>query len=517
MATSNRLIPILGIAGVAIVGTIMVKQCGNGTHKAGAPMTSVPAPALPEATGADNDTPTETLKTVAASNNQLRKDIADVIKRNDSLVEENRRLRGTPGAAAAAAAQAPAPAAAATPATPAAAAAQEPQSTLERAFDTAGRAAEAVASGFPNTGMKRAPETANAPTSTTQNTRTTHTASAGSAALEDAPHGTVHYSLMAPMGYAIQTEQAPGRQGGQSVPTTRFVRTTLPTGDAAGSAGNGPAAQAARAATQAKPEDTPFFTIPENATLVGATAMTSLIGRVPIDGRVTDPMQFKAVIGRDNLAANSFELPADIAGMIVTGIAIGDMALSCIEGRVRSMTFVFNDGSIRTVSTRRRGGTGVTGGAQGGFGASGAGGNDLGFVSDEHGNPCITGTFVTNAPAYLTDIVGLKSLGVAGQAFAQAQTMTRANMDGSMTGAVTGNAGTFALGQAVSGATDEVTKWMLQRLKNSFDAVITPSGKKLVVHLDQEIRIDKEVKARKLVYRQQDSRQIARGERYGLE
>ena len=124
---------------------------------------------------------------------------------------------------------------------------------------------------------------------------------------------------------------------------------------------------------------------------------------------------------------------------------------------------------------------------------------------------------MTNAPAYLTDIVGLKSLGVAGQAFAQAQTMTRQNMDGSMTGAVTGNAGSFALGQAVSGATDEVTKWMLQRLKNSFDAVITPSGKKLVVHLDQEIRIDKEVKARKLVYRQQDSRQIARGERYGLE
>lgn len=516
MATSNRLIPILGIAGVAIVGTIMVKQCGTSTHKAGAPMTSVPAPALPEATGADNDTPTETLKTVAASNNQLRKDIADVIKRNDALVEENRRLRGTPGAAAAAAAQAPA--AAATPAAPAATAPQEPQSTLERAFDTAGRAAEAVASGFPNTGMKRAPETAHTPTSTAQTTRTAGTTAAiGGSGAEDAPHGAVHYSLMAPMGYAIQTEQAPGRQGGQGVPTTRFVRTTLPSDTSGTVPGHGPAAQAARAATQTggKPEDTPFFTIPENATLVGATAMTSLIGRVPIDGRVTDPMQFKAVIGRDNLAANSFELPPDIAGMIVTGIAIGDMALSCIEGRVRSMTFVFNDGSIRTVSTRRKGGTGVTGSAQGGFGASA--GNDLGFISDEHGNPCITGTFVTNAPAYLTDIVGLKSLGVAGQAFAQAQTMTRANMDGSMTGAVTGNAGTFALGQAVSGATDEVTKWMLQRLKNSFDAVITPSGKKLVVHLDQEIRIDKEVKARKLVYRQQDSRQIARGERYGLE
>jgi len=374
MATSNRLIPILGIAGVAIVGTIMVKQCGSSTYKAGAPMTSVPAPALPEATGADNDTPAETLKTVAASNNQLRKDIAEVIKRNDALAEENRRLRGTPGAAATAAAQAPA--AADTPAAPAAAATQEPQSTLERALDTAGRAAEAVASGFPTTGMKRAPETGS--TFTAQTTRTTPTAE-WSAEAQDAPHGTVHYSLMAPMGYAIQTEQVPGRQGGQSVPITRFVRTTLPS-DAAGTVpGHGPAAQAARAAQtgSVKPEDTPYFTIPENATLVGATAMTSLIGRVPIDGRVTDPMQFKAVIGRDNLAANSFELPPDIAGMILTGIAIGDMALSCIEGRVRSMTFVFNDGSIRTVSTRSKGGSGVTGSTQGGFGASA--GNDLGL------------------------------------------------------------------------------------------------------------------------------------------
>lgn len=495
--TSNRLIPILGIAGVAIVGTIIVKQCSDSPHKAGSPMTSVPTPALPATAGADNDTPAETLKTVAASNAQLRKDIADVIKRNEALADENRRMRNTPAAA---------PVPAAPPAAPATEAAQEPQSTFERALDTAGRAADAVASGFPSTGIKGTPGAANARTSTAQTN--------SGAALEDAPHGAVQYSLMAPMGYAIQTEQTPGRQG---VPTTRFVRTTLPAGDAARAPmGSGPAAQAARAATQAgKPQDTPFFTIPENATLVGATAMTSLIGRVPIDGRVTDPMQFKAVIGRDNLAANGFELPGDLAGMIVTGIAIGDMALSCSEGRIRSMTFVFNDGSIRTISNRRRGGAGVTGGAQGGFGASG--GNDLGFISDEHGNPCISGTFVTNAPAYLTDIVGLKSLGVAGQAYAQAQTMTRSNSDGSMTGAVTGNAGSYALGQAVSGATDEVTKWMLQRLKNSFDAVVTPSGKKLVVHLDQEIRIDKEVNARKLVHRQQDSRQIARGERYGLE
>lgn len=496
--TSNRLIPILGVVGLAIVGVVLFKQFSGGPTKAGAPLTTVPAPDLPKTAGADSDTPTETLKTVVASNAELRKQVEEVLKRNKELLDENKRLRGTPGAAAdAAAAEAQAEAQAAAP----------ERSALDQALDTAGRAADAVVSGFPSGGLKRTPQ-APAPAPAAP-------AWGDAAPAAESARGAVHYALMPPMGYAIQTEQSGGKQG---VPMTRFVRTTLPSaGDPGTLAGNGPASRAARAAASDKrqrQEDTPYFTLPENATLVGATAMTSIIGRVPIDGRVTDPMQFKLVIGRDNLAANGFELPPDIAGMIVTGVAIGDMALSCSEGRVRSATFVFNDGSIRTVSTRRSGrGTTNTRGGLGGGGLS----DDLGFISDAHGNPCISGTFVTNAPAYLTDIVGLKALGVAGQAYAQAQTMTRSNYDGSITSAVTGSVGDYALGQAVAGATDEVTKWMLQRLKSSFDAVITPSGQKIVVHLDQEIRIDKAVNPRKLVHRQQASNQITRGERYGLE
>lgn len=78
------------------------------------------------------------------------------------------------------------------------------------------------------------------------------------------------------------------------------------------------AAQAAQAAqaTQAstKPQPVAYFTLPENSTLAGVTAMTSLIGRVPVNGRVTDPMQFKAMVGRDNLAANGWELPKTSPG-----------------------------------------------------------------------------------------------------------------------------------------------------------------------------------------------------------
>jgi integrating conjugative element protein (TIGR03752 family) len=157
------------------------------------------------------------------------------------------------------------------------------------------------------------------------------------------------------MGYTTQTKIEHGAT------TTRYVRNP----GAAPVASSGSATQAAMAAAaaaeQAKPADEPYYTLPENSTLAGVTAMTSIIGRVPINGRVTDPMQFKALIGRDNLAANGWELPEDLAGMVVTGIAIGDMALSCSEGKVRSITFVFNDGSIRTVSSRRSGSSASTG------------------------------------------------------------------------------------------------------------------------------------------------------------
>ena len=506
--TSNKLIPVVTLAAGLMVAVVLYKQFTGPASavKADPALTAVPkpdAPKLPKTAGADADTPSETLNTVAVSNVQLREDVKKVIERNNELIKENERLKANGGVAAANAAT--------EPSTPASAPVARPgggSGLFDSAIDTAARAADTFTSG-----MNRAPSSATAPTVTqTYNyphptkgpggVSTLPTAT-GVTAPPLAP-GEVAYSVMAPMGYAAQTDQAKGAKG---VAMTRYVRTMQPEGEIG--AVHGPATAAAERAAHKKAEDIPYFTIPENGTLAGVTAMTSIIGRVPIDGRVTDPMQFKAVVGRDNLAANGFELPGDLAGMIVTGIAIGDMALSCNEGRVRSVTFVFNDGTVRTVSSRSRN-SGVINRSSG---SSNQG--DLGFISDLHGNPCIPGKFVTNAPAYLTDIIGLKSLGVAGQAFADAQRTTRANNDGSYSSTVTGNTNDYALGQAVSGATDEVTRWMLQRLKSSFDAVISPSGLQMVVHLDQEIKIDKVVNARKLVHRQQT--QVSQGGHYGLD
>lgn len=490
-SSSNKLIPIVTLAGVAIVGAVLFVQFkGGGAVKPGADLKAVPSPTLPKTSDADHDTPDETLKTVATSNEKLRKQVEDVVAANKTLMEENRKLQAGKKP------EPPSPLPATTPASDAAAQAPAapaaPASPIDLAITSVGKAADTFSQGLPGAAPHRA-GAGGVPASYAQ---------------APAAPGAVSYAVMAPMGYAVQTEKARGQGQGQGVEMTRYVRTLQGGAPLAGAGQGGPASRAAQQAKAKEP--VPYFTIPENGTLAGAIGMTALIGRVPIDGRVTDPMQFKAVIGRDNLAANGFELPPDVSGIIVSGVAIGDMALSCVEGRVHSATFVFNDGTINTVSTRRRGGN---------RSVNTQGGQDddaLGFISDEHGNPCIPGQFVTNAPRYLTDVVGLGVLGVAGQAYAEAQRTTYSGYDGSAS-AVTGNVGQYALGQAVSGGTNEVTKWMLQRMKNSFDAVIIPSGKKMVIHMDREMKIDKAPNARKLVHRWQAHSQLASGAHHGLE
>jgi integrating conjugative element protein (TIGR03752 family) len=251
-------------------------------------------------------------------------------------------------------------------------------------------------------------------------------------------------------------------------------------------------------------EPTPYFTIPENATLTRVTAMTAIVGRVPVDGRVQDPMKFKAIIGRENLAANGFEVPDDVAGIVVSGIAVGDMALSCSEGHVYSLTFVFDDGIIRTVSSK----PGSTGGS--------LRDRSLGYLSDLHGNPCIAGQFVTNAPSVLTDIVLARGASTAARAYGAAQTSTTDSaFTGSTTSSVTGSRGAYVLGQMASSGVDEMTSWLTSRLRNSFDAVVTRAGQKVVLHIEQEIAIDKPSNARRLDHTAALRRTV--GDRHGLD
>jgi integrating conjugative element protein (TIGR03752 family) len=489
----NKLIPVLGVGALALASFMGLKAIisSDAPVAAGSRLTSVPSAnsaasgagggvfGLGQAPKADGDRPSETMATLAAR-------LAENDKTNKALEGDNRALRadferlkaqvnggGAYSAPPVAVQPASTPAARSTPAEPAADPLERNINSVVDTFEgLTGRtnaASRTNAAGTAGSGMPPGLGFDGLPNAL-PGARTARNADVGGQ--------STTYTTVKPLGYEDRGDK--NRNGGP-----RFVRVQ------AGTAGQD-AQDLRTAALQAPDQDkkdeqpTPYFTIPENATLTRVVAMTAVVGRVPIDGKVQDPMQFKAIVGRENLAANGMYVPDDISGIVVSGTAVGDMTMSCSEGHIHSLTFVFNDGAIRTISTRK-GSAGVSRDKA------------LGYISDEYGNPCIGGRFVTNAPAYLTDVVGLKTLSTASKAYAAAQTSTTDNsLTGNTTSSVTGNRGAFVLGQAAASGVDEVSSWLFSRLKNSFDAVITPAGQRIVLHIDQEIAIDKAVNPRRL-------------------
>ncbi|AYC17879.1 hypothetical protein DZA65_00974 [Dickeya dianthicola] len=240
----------------------------------------------------------------------------------------------------------------------------------------------------------------------------------------------------------------------------------------------------------------PVYTLPENSTLVGSQAMTALLGRIPIDGKVVDPYPFKAIIGKDNLTANGIELP-DVEGAIVSGTATGDWTLSCVRGSVTSITFVFTDGTVRTLP--RPSDKADSSGGQNNSGNGSAGGS-IGWISDEHGIPCLAGERKSNASTYLPTIALLAGASAAGDALAQNQNTSQTNAYGGVTSTLTGDAGQVVLGKAFSGSTKEIVDWVKSRYGQTFDAIYVQPGARVAVHITRQLAIDYEEKGRKVKY-----------------
>lgn len=231
----------------------------------------------------------------------------------------------------------------------------------------------------------------------------------------------------------------------------------------------------------------PVYTLPENATLLGSVAMTALIGRVPVDGTVNDPYPFKVLVGADNLTANGIELP-ELAGAVLGGTATGDWTLSCVRGQIESITFVFQDGTIRSVPPPQA----VTSRNQ-----SAAGGNSqrlrggLGYLSDPHGIPCIGGERRSNAQQYL----GTQSLLTAAGAGVAALFDSEESSSGLLSNAngtlgISSSAGNSALNSILSGGVGDIRTWVNQLYGEAFAAVYVAPGAQVAVHLDREITLD---------------------------
>ena len=224
--------------------------------------------------------------------------------------------------------------------------------------------------------------------------------------------------------------------------------------------------------------DIPVYTIPANATLMGSTTMTALIGRVPFGGSVRNPVPFKIVTGRDNLAANDIVLP-EVAKAIWSGFATGDGTLKCARGVLTSVTFVFRDGRIRTLPDPKSNPDATTDPEDG-----------LGWISDDRGYPCIPGQYVSNAPENLGKIFLAGAAAGAGDAAALAETTTQITPTGGIYRQFTGNAQKFIAGQAVGNGFREWSKYLVERAREFFDAVVVQPGHAVAINTTKELRID---------------------------
>lgn len=231
----------------------------------------------------------------------------------------------------------------------------------------------------------------------------------------------------------------------------------------------------------------PVYTIPVNATLTGATLMTPLIGRIPIDGKLPSPYSFKLILSAHNLTANGYPMPG-VTGAVLSGIASGDLLGSCARGDLHSITFIFKDGTISTTEAKDDN-------------------NSLGYLSSETGNPCIPGTFHSDAAIFLGAQMGLAGLQGYASAFSQSQYSGSITPEGGSISTLVGSANNAAIGQGGSAAAQAAQTWWNQRVQNSFDYVYVPNTDattgnlmKVVVNISKQILINYDPNARKVDY-----------------
>ncbi|MFA0144049.1 TIGR03752 family integrating conjugative element protein [Vibrio kanaloae] len=263
------------------------------------------------------------------------------------------------------------------------------------------------------------------------------------------------------------------KEGKWVTPATQVVKNALSSADDAFTS------QTGRFDTNQQ-DGMPVYTLHRGTMLADAVSMTALMGRIPLNGQVTDPYPFSMILGRKNLMSSGFTLP-DVQGAIVTGTVTGDWSLSCVRGVVESIDFIRTDGSILSYPEELET-------VDSGFDGSSIKTADLGFLADPNGNPCLTGERISNAPEYLTTKGLLDAASAAANAVAISQQTI--SVDGSTsTSALTGNAAKNAAAESAAAFTGTVSEFIEARMGSSFDVVYTPPGTKASIHLRKPVTL----------------------------
>lgn len=258
----------------------------------------------------------------------------------------------------------------------------------------------------------------------------------------------------------------------------------------------------------------PYYTLHANSTAMDATAMTAMIGRVPVGGRAGDRFPVKFVLGDDTLSANGHRIPG-LKGVIFSGLATGNWNLSCVSVALTSATFVFKDNRIQHLPSNVK--TDAEGLAidqeisdplatDGSKKVSEA----IGYISTPEGVPCIGGKRITDAEKQLFTMGVLGAARSYFDAKAAAETTRISDLSSGVTGSVvTGDTVKFANNQTVANSVGTVMDFYKDRVRDSFDVIFVEPGKKVALHIEKDLLVDYNTQARKVVYDHSKSKNIA--------
>lgn len=239
--------------------------------------------------------------------------------------------------------------------------------------------------------------------------------------------------------------------------------------------------------TETEPEPIPFATLNLGAKIVGARAIDGLIGIVPVNGAIASPNRFSIKVGPRVLATNGLMIHG-LAGMEFYGIAQGNFSDSCVRGYIDSMTYIFEDGTIHSITSET---------------ASGISVNDefLGRLVDDEGYECIQGTVSSDIPENLTARALAGGIEGYSRAFADSQTQQFGSIDsGTTTKIVNGDRFTYAGAEAMAEAAASGSELVDQIYGAPQITVWVPNNTLVGVRITRELELDYKPNARKINY-----------------
>lgn len=274
-----------------------------------------------------------------------------------------------------------------------------------------------------------------------------------------------------------------------------------------GTHSGGGAGDAGKGAKKPKNKTIPYYTLHANSTSMDATAMTAMIGRVPIGGRVGDRFPVKVILGDDTLSANGHRIPG-LKGVVFSGLATGNWNLSCVSVALTSATFVFKDGRIQHLpSTIKTENDGLAKELEGSDPLASQGSQkvteSIGYISTRDGVPCIGGKRITDAEKQLFTMGVLGAAKSYFDAKAKAETTEIASLSGGVSGSVvTGNSTKFANNETAANSIGTVMDFYKDRMRDTFDVIFVEPGQPVAVNIERDLLIDYNTNARKIAYNQ---------------